>query len=79
MNKFYLPKELEFDLEFEVSRIKNFINSFLNKVNKKNIVLGLSGGIDSAIVLKLLTISIPKENILALILPERDTDKKKCL
>lgn len=76
MNKFYLPKELEFDLEFEVSRIKNFINSFLNKVNKKNIVLGLSGGIDSAIVLKLLTISIPKENILALILPERDTDKK---
>lgn len=76
MIEFNLPKELDFDLEFEVLRIKNFINSFLKKINKKNVVLGLSGGIDSAIVLKLLTLSIPKENILALILPERDTDKK---
>lgn len=76
MIEFNLPKELDFDLEFEVLRIKNFINSFLKKINKKNVVLGLSGGIDSAIVLKLLTLSIPKENILVLILPERDTDKK---
>ncbi|MDI6860528.1 MAG: NAD(+) synthase [Caldisericia bacterium] len=74
-----LPQELSFDPQFELTRIKNFINSFLKKVNKERVVLGLSGGIDSAIVLKLLTLSIPKENIFALILPEKDTDKKNVI
>lgn len=79
MSYINLPKELDFDPDFELSRIKNFINSFLNKQNKNKVVLGLSGGIDSAIVLKLLTLSIPRENIFAFILPERDTDKKNVI
>ncbi|MCX8094953.1 MAG: NAD(+) synthase [Caldisericia bacterium] len=79
MNYSILPQELNFDPKFEISRISNFINSFLNKLNKNKVVIGLSGGIDSAIVLKLLTLSIPKENIFALILPERDTDKKNLI
>ncbi len=74
-----LPDELNFDSEHEVERIIKFINKFLEKVNKKKVIIGLSGGIDSALVLKLLTLSVPKENILSLILPERDSDKKNIL
>ncbi len=79
MMSFELPKELNFDLDFEIERIKKFINFYLEKVNKRKVIIGLSGGIDSALVLKLLTLSIPKENILALILPEKDSEKKNVL
>lgn len=74
-----LPEELNFDPQFELTRIKNFINSFLKKYNKDKVILGLSGGIDSAIVLKILTLSLPKEKIFVLILPEKDTDKKNVI
>ncbi len=62
---------------------KNEINSIIAKIRKfistreySGVVLGVSGGIDSAVVLALLVRSLPKENILALILPERDSSKE---
>lgn len=71
-----LPEELNIDFEKEIFRIKNFILETLNKFNKKRVVIGLSGGIDSALTLKLLTLSIDKNNIFALILPDKDSDKR---
>lgn len=74
-----LPAELNFNEEKELERIKNFINDILKKFNKKRVVIGLSGGIDSALVLKLLSLSIEKENIFALIMPDKDSDKKNVI
>ncbi len=68
-----LPDELKFDEEKELERIKNFIRDALKKLNKKKVYIGLSGGIDSAIILKLLTLSMDKENIFALIMPDKDS------
>ncbi|MCL4340596.1 MAG: NAD+ synthase [Candidatus Thermoplasmatota archaeon] len=55
----------------EVNRITEFL-----RVNLGNApaVIGVSGGIDSAVVLHLLSRSVPQEKIIALYLPERDSD-----
>lgn len=74
-----LPYELKFDEEKELERIKNFINDILKKFNKKKVVIGLSGGIDSVVTLKLLTLSMDKENIFALIMPDKDSDRKNLI
>jgi len=74
-----LPDELKFDEEKELERIKNFIRDALKKLNKKKVYIGLSGGIDSAIVLKLLTLSIDKENIFALIMPDKDSKRENLI
>jgi len=53
--------------------IKNFIRDYLKKAGKSRVVIGLSGGIDSSLVLKLATLSIGKENVFAFFLPETAT------
>jgi len=47
-------------------------------LNKKKVYIGLSGGIDSAIVLKLLTLSIDKE-IFCLIMPDKDSKRENLI
>jgi len=74
-----LPDELKFDEEKELERIKNFIRDALKKLNKKKVYIGLSGGIDSAIILKLLTLSMDKENIFALIMPDKDSKRENLI
>lgn len=74
-----LPDELKFDEEKELHRITNFINQTLIRFNKRKVLLGLSGGVDSALVLKLLTLSVEKENIFTLILPDKDSDRKNII
>lgn len=74
-----LPDELKFDEEKELNRIINFINDIIIKFNKRKVFLGLSGGVDSALVLKLLTLSVEKQKILALIMPDKDSDRKNIL
>lgn len=74
-----LPEKcrLNFPLEFEpplvVDKLSRFLQNKLKEFNAKGVVFGLSGGLDSACVAGLLSQAIPKQNILALIMPERDT------
>ncbi|MFN4223745.1 MAG: NAD(+) synthase [Fervidobacterium nodosum] len=65
-----------FDPKDEIIRIEKFIKRTMETYNFKGAVIGVSGGVDSAVVLALLTRTIEKENILALILPERDSSKE---
>jgi len=71
-----LPLELMFNEEAEIEKITRFIKSYLDKFGRSGVILGVSGGVDSGVVLKLLLKAVPKEKILALILPDRDTEKK---
>lgn len=56
-----------------VEEIKKFIQENIEKYMFKGAVVGISGGIDSAVVGKLLTDSLGKDRVFGLILPERDT------
>lgn len=53
-----------------VSRISNFIRETVRKAEAEGVVVGVSGGIDSACVTKLCTLALGKENVLGLIMPE---------
>ena len=53
----------------EIDRILSFIKDLVNKSKAKGIVIGLSGGIDSALTATLCTKAVGKEKMLALIMP----------
>ena len=56
--------------------IEHFLAEKLRKTGAKGYVLGVSGGIDSAVVLKLAVNAVGKERVLGLLLPERDSPKE---
>ena len=63
------------NLETTIENITNFIeNEVFEIYQKKGLVIGLSGGIDSAITAALCSKSISSEKILGLILPEKESD-----
>jgi len=56
--------------------IEKFLSEKLRKTGMKGFVLGLSGGLDSAVVMKLCVRAVGKEKILPLIMPEKDSPKQ---
>lgn len=56
----------EFDVEFEITRISNFLRSQLESSGSKGYVVGLSGGIDSAVVTSLCQRAVGEKNVLCL-------------
>ncbi len=56
------------------SKIAGFIKENVEKFNRDGVVIGLSGGIDSALDAFLALKAIGKDKILALFMPERDSD-----
>ena len=56
--------------------IEHFLAEKLRKVGASGFVLGLSGGIDSAVVLRLAAKAIGKDRVLALMMPEKDSPKE---
>jgi NAD+ synthase len=63
------------NIEITINEVTEFIkNEVFEIYQKKGAVIGLSGGIDSAITAALCTESIGSEKILGLILPEKESD-----
>lgn len=56
--------------------IEKFLAEKLRKVRAKGFVLGLSGGIDSAVVMRLCARAVGKDKVLAILMPERDSPKE---
>lgn len=66
------PDETEYDvIELIHKALVTGIRDYFSKMNFKKCVLGLSGGIDSAVCLCLAVEALGKENVLALLLPSR--------
>jgi len=65
------------DLETTIDSLSNFIkNEVFEKFHKKGAILGLSGGIDSAVTSALCARSLGSEKVLGLIMPEKESDSK---
>jgi len=66
-----------------VSNIKNLVQFIKiqtrEKFKKKGIVIGVSGGIDSAVVAKLSVMALGKENVYGVLLPEEESAKSSTL
>lgn len=65
---------INLNIEQEINRIIDFIKKIFKKSNAKGILLGISGGIDSATTAALCTRAIGKDNMLSLILPCHSND-----
>jgi NAD+ synthase len=58
-------------------RITRFIKEYVANSQAKGVVLGLSGGIDSATIAALCSKALGSENVLALLMPETETRNQK--
>lgn len=56
--------------------VEKFLAEKLRKVGAKGFVLGVSGGLDSAVCLRLCARAVGKEKVLALLMPEKDSPKQ---
>jgi NAD+ synthase len=81
-----LPRNLKLttqtlDLDFAETqkRIVRFIKDYVENAGAKGIVLGLSGGVDSSVTAALCSQAIGGENVLALLMPEKETFKQQDL
>lgn len=59
--------------EVDVNHIKNFIKDSVDRIGCSGLVIGLSGGIDSAVVTKLAADTIDPSGILNVFMPSRAT------
>ncbi len=71
------PAVLELNLGDVETRIVRFIRTYVQNSGAKGVVLGMSGGIDSNTIAALSALAIGGENVLGLILPEKETRNQK--
>jgi NAD+ synthase len=67
---------LEIQAEKVAEKIEGFIREKVNEFQRDGVILGMSGGIDSALTGTLAVRALGAENVLALLLPERDSSKE---
>ena len=63
------------DLSLEIIRIVDFITEVLNQSGLSKLIIGLSGGIDSALSATLAVKAIGKENVIGVMLPYKDSSQ----
>ena len=68
-----LVRRLQIDPSAIQQRITHFIKDYLDKAQAKGIVMGMSGGIDSATTAGLCSIAIGEERVLGVYMPEKET------
>ena len=70
-----LPIEIPFDPEYAEKVIEEFIKTYVEVSGARGVVIGLSGGIDSAVVSVLCRKILGKRKVKCLFLPEKATPK----
>lgn len=73
------PSVLDIDFAETQMRICRFIKEYVENAGAKGIVLGLSGGIDSAVIAALSSLAIGGDRVLCLLMPEKETIKQQDL
>lgn len=71
------PSVLDMNFSETEARITRFIKEYVSDSQAKGVVLGLSGGIDSATIAALCSKALGSEKVLALLLPEKETRNQK--
>ncbi|WP_440059826.1 NAD+ synthase [Thermogladius sp. 4427co] len=70
-----LENILDFPLDKTVSEITEGLRSFVRDSGAKLAVIGLSGGLDSSVTATLLAKALPREMVLALVMPDTRVNK----
>ncbi len=59
-----------------IEKICNFVSNFVDSHGFRGIIIGISGGLDSAVTAALCVKAIGKQRVFGLVLPERDSSKE---
>lgn len=65
---------LAIDAPKVTEQIVRFISTKMEQLQRDNIVLGLSGGLDSSVVAALCSRAVGPDNVIALLMPEKDSN-----
>ena len=71
-----LKSEMKIKPEKVALSLENFIREYTDKLEREGVILGLSGGIDSAVIAVLCVRAIGPKKTLTLIMPEKDSEKE---
>ena len=71
-----LKSQMEMNPEQVALSLENFVREHVDKLERDGVILGLSGGIDSAVVAELCKRAVGPERTLALLMPEKDSEKE---
>lgn len=72
-----LKGALTIDAEAEVIRITQSIRDLLRtKINRRGLVIGISGGVDSAVCAALCVIALGPKKVFGLLMPEQDSSER---
>jgi NAD+ synthase len=71
-----LKAEMKIEPEKVALSLENFIREYTEKLEREEVILGLSGGIDSAVIAALCVRALGPKKTLALIMPEKDSKKE---
>jgi NAD+ synthase len=69
------PEHLWIDPERISHKLGDFIKTSVNDFNREGVIIGLSGGLDSSVVLALSVAALGGSKVLGLIMPERDSSQ----
>ena len=67
-------ENLKIEPSLVASKLQGFIRESAELLHRNGVILGLSGGLDSAVVAYLAAMALGKDRVLCLIMPEKDTD-----
>jgi len=67
------PAQLGIDPERLSQKLQRFIKTSMDNLNRDGVVIGLSGGLDSSVVLALSVAALGPGKVLGLVMPERDS------
>lgn len=71
------PSVLTIDCQHESGRITDFlVHTVARGLNRRGLVVGVSGGVDSAVCLSLAARAVGVERVFALLMPERDSSEE---
>jgi len=65
------PAQLRIDPERLSQKLEKFIHTSVHNLNRDGAIIGLSGGLDSSVVLALSVAALGPDKVLGLIMPER--------
>ena len=71
-----LKAEMKIEPEKVALSLENFIREYTDKLEREGVILGLSGGIDSAVIAALCVRALGPKKILVLVMPEKDSKKE---
>lgn len=75
MTNIHKDPPLEIDCEKTSTKIKEYIQKIVEEKNASGVLIGISGGIDSAVLIKLAVNTLGKDKVVVVHMPDRDSEQ----